>query len=334
MRKLRALAVAASVATLALLAGCGAGASPAAEPGVAQGMPGDATQDKSENTRGGVVAPEDAPGGVPGATVTQKVARSAWVEIKVTDVEAAATRLRDLATAMGGQVTSENLVTSVEDEKVVQPGPVSTMVIMVPADRLDSTLEQLKSVGTVAQRVISSEDVTIQVADVDSRIATLNGSIARLRELSEKAGSIRELTELEAQLTQRIAERDSLVAQQRALEGMVTQSPVTITLTAPAPPGELETTGFVGGLVAGWNALIASSRVLLTVLGAVLPFAAVVAVVVVPLVVWRRRVRRARIVRVPATGDTTPPAASQPRGDAPNPAPSAPAAPAGPEEKE
>lgn len=256
-----------------------------AEPDVAGGAAADGTVTKADGNP--EAAP--APAGQPDTTLTPKLARTAQVSLTVPDVEGAAVKLRALAASVAGQVTAENLVTELDTD--AKQRLTSVMVISVPADRLDSTLEQLKSIGTVTSRVISSEDVTTQVADIDSRITTLNDSILRLRELWRKAGTVRELADLESQITDRISERDSLVAQQRALAGRVASSPITISLTTPEPPGELETTGFLGGLLAGWNALISSSRVLMTILGAVLPFAAVVAVIVIPVLVWRRRAR-------------------------------------------
>ncbi len=305
MSTLRALAAAATVATLALLAGCsGASSASRADSEPAGGVAEDSSYSKADGN------PEaaSAPAGQPDTTLTPKLARTAQVSLTVTDVEGAAVKLRSLAASVNGQVTAENLVTETDAE--AKQRLTSVMVISVPAEALDSTLEQLKSIGTVTNRVISSEDVTTQVADVDSRVRTLNDSIARLRELWRKAGSVRELSELESQITDRISERDSLVAQQRALAGRVANSPVTISLTTPEPPSELETTGFLGGLLAGWNALVASSRVLMTVIGAVLPFAAAAAIVVVPLAVWRRRVRaRTRDAAAPEV-DVTPPAAA------------------------
>lgn len=293
MTTFRALGAAATITALGLFAGCSGSASRSASlpeetvPSAAQ--PADGTAGGTSEDYSGSDA-QGKPSGAPDSTLTQKVARTAQVSLTVTDVEAAATQLRGLVAAMGGQVTAENLVTRPDAEST--QGPVSTIVLSVPADRLDSTLDQLKSVGTLTNRVISSEDVTTQVADVDSRVKTLNASIDRLRELSKKAGSIRELTDLEGELTDRISERDSLLAQQRALAGRVAQSPITVTLRTPVQASELETTGFVGGLVGGWNALLASSKMLMTVVGAVLPFAAVAAIVVVPLLAWRRRTRR------------------------------------------
>ncbi|MGV8909173.1 MAG: DUF4349 domain-containing protein [Propionicimonas sp.] len=282
MLTLRTLGLAAVIPALLVIGGCSAGGSSQPAAGTVEPANGYAAGDRA--------VPEANPGDFTGSVQAQ-IARTASVGLTVEDVEGAATRLRSIATAMGGLVTTENLVTRVNAEGISIP--ISTMVISVPSDRLDSTLEQLKSVGTITSRVISSADVTTQVADVASRITALEGSIARLAELSKKAGNISQLTQLEGELTNRIEERDSLLAQQKSLAGRVAQSPITITLETPAKVAESETPpGFLGGLTVGWNALVASSRVLLTVIGAVLPFLAVIAVVGTPFLVWRRRVSR------------------------------------------
>ena len=284
MNTFRTLGVVAVIPALLFLGGCSASATSQPAAGSAQQADGRAADYSAPDAP----VPEGKPGDVTGI-VQAKVARTASVGVTVADVEGAATKLRSIATAMGGLVTTENLVTKVDAEGISIP--TSTMVISVPSDRLDSTLEQLKSVGAITSRVISSEDVSVQVADVDSRVKALEGSIGRLNELSKKAGSVSELTQLEAELTSRIGERDSLVAQQRALAGRVAQSPITITLDTPPKVEELGP-GFLGGLAAGWNALVSSSRVLLTILGAVLPFLAVVGLVGTPIVLWRRRLHQ------------------------------------------
>ncbi|MGC3993700.1 MAG: DUF4349 domain-containing protein [Propionicimonas sp.] len=285
MRNMRALAAAAIVPTLVLLAGCSGSSS-----GAAASLPEDVRAADGSVAEDAGGAPADVPAGEPNTTLTPQLARTARISLTVTDVEAAATRLRELAASMGGQVTSENLVS--RDDSDPDREPTSTMVLQVPADHLDATLDEVARVGTLTNRVISSEDVSTEVADVDARLKTLDASIDRLRELSKRAGTIRELTELESELTSRIAERDSLAAQQRVLSGRVAQSPITITLRTPAPASSLETTGFLGGLLAGWNALLASSRMLMTAVGAVLPFLVVAGVVAVPVLVIRRRRRR------------------------------------------
>ncbi len=60
------------------------------------------------------------------------------------------------------------------------------------------------------------------------------------------------------------------------------------------PPGALDDAGFLAGLKSGWNALQDTVVVVLTVVGAVLPFALALALVGVPLVLLVRRTLRAR----------------------------------------
>jgi hypothetical protein len=303
MSTLRTIGLAALVPLVLAVGGCSA-------TGLSQPAAGSAAQADGRAADGTVQdasAPEAKPaeGGGFAGTVQVKVARSASAAITVTDVEIAATRLRALATAAGGVVTTENLVTRVDAKGITTP--TSTMVISVPAETLDSTLEQLKSLGTITSRVISSEDVTMQVADVAARVRALEGSIARLNELSKKAGNISQLTELESQLTTRIEERDSLVAQQKSLAGRVAQSPITVMLQTPPPAVvEAETPGFFSGLMAGWNALVSSSRVLLTIVGALLPFLLLVTLIGIPVVVWRRRAHRVTVTAAPAAPASTP----------------------------
>ena len=308
MSTLRTLGILAIAGFVLIVGGCSAGST---QPAVGGAAPADGRA--ADGTVQDASAPEAKPGEGGGfaSTVQLKIARNASASITVTDVEIAATRLRALAAAVGGVVTTENLVTRLDAKGITTP--TSTMVISVPADTLDSTLEQLKTLGTITSRNINSEDVTTQVADVASRVKALEGSIARLNELSKKAGTIGQLTELESELTNRIEERDSMVAQQKSLAGRVAQSPITVTLqTAPPAVVEPETQGFLAGLAAGWNALVASSRVLLTVVGAVLPFLALVAVIGIPVLVWRRRGRRIPVTVDPVLAATsTPPEARE-----------------------
>ena len=273
-----------ALAGLFALVGCSAGSMPAS------GSRGEDVSSHVGESAGAVPQAEPSAGDSP---LSPQLARSAEVSLRITDVMAAAQRLRELASAAGGQVVAENLVLDAKYQSY------STVVISVDADKLDSTLTALAEVGTVESRVINSEDVTTQVADVNARVAALNASIQRLQELSKKAGSVEELVQVEAELSNRIAERDSMVAQQKWLSGRVAQSQITIQLITPDQASPLQTTGFVGGLLSGWKALLATGETLLTVVGALLPFAAVALLVLIPLLVWRRRVRARKRQPVP-----------------------------------
>ncbi len=178
------------------------------------------------------------------------------------------------------------------------------MTISVPADRLDETLDRVGRLGTVESRSTSTEDVTATYVDTRYRLATMRASVTRVRALMSGATRIGDVVALESELAGREADLQAPQAQLRALEGAVAMSPVSIRLptVAPAPAPAASTTGFVGGLRAGWDAFTTALQVVLTALGAVLPFPVLDTAVLVPLVRWLRR----RQPRGPAP--TAPPA--------------------------
>jgi Domain of unknown function (DUF4349) len=228
---------------------------------------------------------------------TQKIIRSATMTVVVSDESASATRLRAIATAHGGVVTTENVVSGGEKSYYA----TSTIVLSVPADELDGALTDIAAVGEVTLRTIQSTDVTAKVADVESRITTMRASIVRMQELLTRAGSVAEIAQVENELTNREADLESLLAQQKVLAQRVAQSPITVTLThvAVVEPNPVPETGFIAGLKAGWHALTVFGVGLLTVVGALLPFLVVLALIGAP-VVWLVRRRGAARPKVSA----------------------------------
>ena len=251
----------------------------------------------------------------------RKLARSATVLLEVADVERAAAELRRLALVLGGMVTSE--MVSLPTDSMPREYDTSHLVLSVPADRLEETLTMIAGLGEVRSRTIESVDVTDAVVDVDSRVKTMRESIARLQELMRRAGSVGDIAQVESELTQRQSELEALLAQQASLKQRVSTSPVTVTLVTPdtlvaGGPG-----GFLAGLTSGWEALVASGVVALTVVGALLPWLAIVALIAAPFLVWRRR-RAGRARQRQAASSGLLPQPSTTAGDGPGAAGSGP----------
>lgn len=282
-------AVVAALLTLGVTAcSAGQGVLPASD--TAAGAPADARS-----------IPEAMPEDVPSAGSDRKIARSASLVITVDELAPAAAALRQTAATFGGMVVSENLVTApatgeVGDEARTVPTLYSTIVLSVPADKLDAALDAAAQVGEVTTRTISAEDVTSQVVDVEARISTMRESISRLQALMRRAGTLTEIAAIEAELTRRQADLESLLAQQKALSQVVEQSTISVTLLTRRQAEGISSGGFVSGLQAGWAAFLSAGRWLLTILGASLPFLVAGAVLAAPLVWWRRRhLRRTRV---------------------------------------
>jgi hypothetical protein len=222
------------------------------------------------------------------AVLDRKLARRADIALTVTDVDAAAGKVRAIAASARGLVLSESI--SSEPDSPDQGG-FSTITISVPAEALDATLDRLAELGEVHSRHTYTDDVTAQYVDTESRVKTMEASVERVRALMGQATRLADIVSLEAELSRRQADLEAMQAQLAALEDSVQLAPVEVSLSTDEAALEEGTddTGFLAGLAAGWSAFTTSVSVLLTALGAVLPFMVAAALVLVPLVVWLRR---------------------------------------------
>lgn len=294
-RRLTTAAAALALAATAL-AGCGAGedsgTSDSAGGGVTQSedraVGGDEAGAPGAASGGGVPAKVGgAPSAVAPAVYDRKLSRRADISITVEDVDAAASRVRSIAAAAKGIVLAESISS---EPDLPDQGGYSTITISVPTDALDATLDELATLGTVHSRNASTDDITAQYIDTESRVETMRASVERVRALMSQATKLADIVTLEAELSRRQADLEATQTQLAALQDAVALAPVEVRLSTDADVLEAaeDDTGFLAGLTAGWAAFTASVTVVLTVLGAVLPFAVVLALVAVPVVVWLR----------------------------------------------
>lgn len=102
----------------------------------------------------------------------------------------------------------------------------------VPTDSLDAFLEGLE--GTEAVKTserIGTEDVTQDYRDTETRIRVLQTKEERLNALLEQAETVEEILLIEDQLTDTIAERESLQARLDSYDRLIDYTAVYVTVT-------------------------------------------------------------------------------------------------------
>ncbi|WP_232074724.1 DUF4349 domain-containing protein [Phytohabitans suffuscus] len=231
------------------------------------------------------------------------------ITVRVEDVSAAAAQATSIATGSGGFVGGDKRSSS-------DAYAEATIVLRVPAPRFGAVVDQLAKLGDQQQRDISTEDVTEEALDLDARISSQRARVDSGRRLLAQAKTLNELVMLEGELAKREADLASLEAKKRRMDDLTALSTITVTLLAPqavAPAEEEETEiGFLTGLKGGWTALLGALVVLLTVIGALLPWMIALGLPVAGGLWLARRLRRARVRPVPPAPPTAPPAAPAP----------------------
>src|SRR5580693_4577725 len=256
----------------------------------ANGTAGVAGTAPGVSTGRGAAAAKYAPAG-------RQLIYTAQLTVRAASVAAAVSRATSIVTSAGGYVSAENASAGQG-----QPSQASaTVTFQIPVAGYAATLAALSGggLGTQLSLAQQAQDVTQQVADVGSRVASDQAAIAQLRDLLKHAGDVNSLLSVQNQIDSQESDLESMQAQQKALNHETSYATVTLTLVGPKAPAKppakgTPPPGLSGGLAGGWHALRVTVSWLLTVIGAVAPFAAALAVVG-SLAWWiRRRLTRPR----------------------------------------
>ena len=241
-----------------------AAALPERAPGVSAGT--SATGSSGSGASAGLTA-VPLPGG-------PSVSFTAPLNLRATNIQDAVAKATQLAQAAGGYVSGEHAsMTRSRHAK-----PMVSIQFKVPAADFQSTLGALSALGIKRSETQQAQDVTGTVADVNSRVASAQAAIAQLRKLLSHAGTVSGLLTVQEQVNQEEASLEALQSQQRALARETTYATISMTVTGPPSPHAHQqrhqgVAGFLGGLAAGWRGLRVVVAALLTLAGAVLPFA-------------------------------------------------------------
>ncbi|SCL18874.1 protein of unknown function [Micromonospora rhizosphaerae] len=296
-----------------LAGGCGAGGSNGGR-GTAAEAPAGGAAERDQ------AAPGQAGAGAPDLRVDQRsIIYTGTMQVQVDDVERAARDAIATVTAAGGFVGGDQRRSEAADAR-------AELELRVPAAKFTAVIDELAKLGRQQRREVHTQDVTEETIDLDARITSQRARVENARKLLDRAGSISELVSLEGELAKREADLASLEAKKRRLGDLTTLSTITVTFVGPDASTAEEKTeiGFLVGLRGGWEVFLASMTVLLTVLGALLPWLVALGVPLVLLVrVWRRHRRR----RTPPAGPApvgAPPVGPLPTGPLGGPSPTAP----------
>lgn len=220
---------------------------------------------RSESSSAGKVAADNL-------SSEREVITTGSISVTVTQPRESAAKLSSYVESLGGRVDNRN-------ENGTSGNAGASLQVRVPAAKVSTMLERLKTYGTVDDVSMENEDVTTVSQDLDARIDALRISVERLQAILAKAATSKEVISAENALTKRQEQLESLQSQKRSLSGQVELSTLSVDFNQKATVGSVEPGGFTGGLRDGWNALVSTLNNLVELFGILLPWLAIAAVV-------------------------------------------------------
>lgn len=180
-----------------------------------------ATKDAAGTNAQAVVDTADA------LTLGRQIIYTANVLVEVEDVIAAGAEVENAIRGLGGILFGQETTTG--------DRPRSVLTIKIAPERFNDALERLAGVGELISQSIFADDVTERVVDLESRIATAEVSVDRLRALLAGATGIEDIVELERELLERETDLEVLRGQLRTLQDAVALATIVVVLTEPEP---------------------------------------------------------------------------------------------------
>jgi hypothetical protein len=289
-RAVRGGIIASLFAIAATLAGCSAASETYSDPAGAE-----PAYDEDAAYADGESADQGAPRDTRESTDNRSVIITGEMYITVEDPIVAADRAAGIVKNAGGRIDARNETAPDEDYR-----GSAALTLRIPSDDLDAVVDDLRELGTVDRFSTDSYDVTNEVTDLEAKISTLRASTARIEGLLLEAKDISDIITLENELDGRQAELESLEAQQRGLTDQVSMSTIELSLTTePVVIVEDDESpeNFWEGLVSGWDALVGFLSGAAIVLGVMLPWLALIALIILAVVVALRARKSREVLR-------------------------------------
>lgn len=159
---------------------------------------------------------------------TRLLVRRAAMDVVVEDVARAAARAQSVLVGANGYV-----------ERDQRSERSASFTLRVPERSLDAVLDSLATLGSVASRTVSAEDVTEQSIDLDARLQSLIATRDRLRQLHDKATTVGEVIAVEHELARVEGEVDSLEGRLKHLRSSAALATIELSIRRKVVLGPL-----------------------------------------------------------------------------------------------
>lgn len=243
------------------------------------------------------------------ADALRKIISDAWVAMEVEDVKAARDQLIARVEGMGGYVASSSLSSVGEDGRFAY----GNITLKVPSQQVNSLTDSLGELGTIKQFENSTEDITNEYYDIQSRLKNAEEQEKKLLEIMDQAKTVEEILLVRAELDEVQERIEQFKGQIQFWDQRVDYATVSVSLQAvasyqsgtPTPPQPMSLAKLWESIKNAFNSSVTGmlnffSGLLVVLSFLLLPLLLIGAVALLIFLLLRRRQRRAKAKRIAA----------------------------------
>ncbi len=190
-----------------------------AEPEMAMEMPAEMDEMESADISGNVPA------------VERKLVRNGSVNLEVDSLKSAREEIESWVSVFGGYVANSN-----------ESGNWLSVTARIPSKKFDEAMSAVGRFGRTLSRSVSTDDVTEQFYDLETRIQTKEVMLERMQNYLSAAKDVKDMIQIETKLNEVTSDLESMRGRMKRLSSQIDFS--TITISAQLPVNHTEE-GFV-----------------------------------------------------------------------------------------
>lgn len=202
--------------TVLIFTGCGSSGKSSASPSGTSGDKYNYSADKSESGSSSEVSVSD-----------RKIIQTVTYRAQTKEFDTLVEKIREVTEQNGGYV--ENSTVSGREYNS-SSSRYATFKVRIPASSSNSFYEFIENASNVTSKEISTDDITLEYVDTESRISALEAEKESLETMLKKATSTSELLSIRTQLTDVIYRLDSYKSQLKTYDNLVEYITVNITV--------------------------------------------------------------------------------------------------------
>ena len=218
-------------------------------------MPAETTTQESaasQQENSGNASLESETGTGPILPAGRKLIRNVSMNVETDEFDALVTELQIKITQLGGYVEQSDMSGSRMDGSGKPVPRFADMTVRIPVSQMNSFVRTVETNGNVTDKSESTQDVTLQYSDLESKKKSLEIEQEKLWEFLEKAESIDTVITLQQRLSEIRYQLESMESQLRLYDNQVDYSTVslsirevnTFTPTSPESAGTRISKGF------------------------------------------------------------------------------------------
>lgn len=152
----------------------------------------------------------------------RKLIRNGSVSIEVTDLVKTQAAIENWVKEFGGYISSSN-----NGEKN------SSYTVRIPSEKFDSAMDSAGSLGTLKNKNVSTQDVSEQFYDLQSRLATKKILREKLNGYLKQANSMQDILKVESELNSVQSDIESMEGRLKRLSSQIDFSTISVYASLP-----------------------------------------------------------------------------------------------------